>query len=114
MFSKNHTLSRGEIKKFFEEKKGGKYYSPNITLYVDHINNNKPTRFAFVVPKKTIKKAVHRNRLKRRARYIIQKYKKDIKNGYTGIFVFKEGKQEQPFRALELSIVKTLKKTPLL
>jgi len=115
MFSKNHKLTRDGIENLFLERKGGEYHSSYAALYINQsLNKNIPAKFAFVVSKKTAKKAVSRNKLKRRARYIIQKHSNKIKNGYRGAFVFKSTAAKVSFDELELSILDLLKKTNLL
>lgn len=49
-----------------------------------------PPRFSVVVPKKIIKKAVDRNKVKRRAVRVLEHLIKNVSDGTVGIFFFKE------------------------
>lgn len=61
--------------------KKGKGFSQNF-LFLKFIKNNlKVTRFGFVVSKKVSKKAVIRNRIKRRLREIVRKKIAEIEKG---------------------------------
>ena len=79
-------------KKLFKEVFGiGKnYYGRIISLKITPIKD-KNTRFTFVVSIKTAKKAVIRNKIKRRARYITSKLLASFKKEIAVIIFLKKG-----------------------
>jgi len=66
------------------------------------------------VSSKIAKKAVDRNKLKRKGRESINKIKNKIKNGYNGVFFFKKTSLDLSFKELEEEIKKILKKTNII
>ena len=61
-------------------------------------NNLKETRIGFVVGQRVSKKAVERNKIKRRLREIAGKYLSGIKSGYDLIFFSKKGIEKQSLK----------------
>lgn len=67
-------LTTNEVKTLFLNSKKIKYQ--NIVIYYNlSPSENSLCRFAVSVPKKNIRKAVRRNKIKRRIRYILQQQK---------------------------------------
>jgi len=64
------------------------------------------SKFAFVVPKKVIKKAVSRVLLRRRSFNIIKKIYKNIPTSFFFIFFFKKGVERLNFPDLEKEIIR--------
>lgn len=87
MLAKENRLIK---KKDFENllKNGKTYYSPLFILKVIK-NKLKITRFGFIISKKTTKKAVIRNKIKRRLREIIRKEIKELGSGFDGVIIVK-------------------------
>ncbi len=108
MLSKNNRLKK---KKDFEQVfKKGKGLEKNF-LFFKWVNNNlEQSRFGFVVGKNFSKKAVLRNRLKRRIREIIRGRLTQIKKGIDGVFVAKPGIEFKDFQKLEQTVVEILNK----
>jgi len=79
MFKKTNRLNRAEFEGFFS--KGARKHSPNLQfIYTPH-----PTlKAAVVVPKKVVKTAVGRNRLRRQLYHQL----KDILTNQSGVFIF--------------------------
>ncbi len=88
MLPQNRRLSGKQIKNeiFKKHKKvNSKYYS----LVITEGEKNEPTRFAVVISAKVAKKAVNRNRIKRRLFNIIRGQLPDIKSGLKIIILTK-------------------------
>ena len=101
MLAKKHRIDR----KLFEEvaKKGKSFSSPYLSLKTAPTAENQ-SRFAFVVSSKVAKKAVDRNKIKRRARNIVQKLLVKIKKQINAIIFFKKGAEKLTFSELEKEI----------
>lgn len=83
-------------------------------LYLKIRNNNlKSTRFGFVVSKKFSKKAVERNKIKRRLRELVRTKLAEIKKGIDMIIVVMPG-AENDFQKLEKTIDKLFKKASII
>jgi ribonuclease P protein component len=70
------------------------------------------TRTAVVVPKRLVKSAVRRNRLKRQMRAAIQKHEDVLRETSVAaacVFMYCGREKEQPFLAIENAIGQTLK-----
>jgi ribonuclease P protein component len=101
MLPKKHRINR----KLFEEvaKKGKSFSSKYLSLKIAPVSENQ-SRFAFVVSSKVAKKAVDRNKIKRRARNIVQKNLGKIKRQINAIIFFKQGAEKLAFAELEKEI----------
>jgi ribonuclease P protein component len=73
-----------------------------------------PSKFAFVVSKKTEKTAVGRNRIKRRLREVVQRYITTIKPGFDIVINIKRSALSASYEELEKSFLESLKKSRLL
>lgn len=101
MLIKKHRINK-EI--FGEILKRGKIFSSDH-LYIKILSfPEKYSVFAFVVSSKISKKAVERNKIKRRARHIIKKIMPKIEKGLGVIFFFKKGVERITFSELEKEI----------
>lgn len=111
MLSKKHRID----KKLFGEilKKGKNYNSDLISLKIAPCAGSNPL-FGFVVSKKTAKKAVARNKLKRRGRHIAKKHLASFKKGAANIIFFKKGSETLKFSDLEEKMLELFKKARLL
>lgn len=76
-------------------------------------NNSGENQIIFVIPGKAIKKAVSRNKIRRRAREILRKKKGDIKTGNNLAFIFKKGAEGRSYKELEEEISQVLKEKRL-
>jgi ribonuclease P protein component len=93
-------------------KKGDILFSKNFVLKFKK-NNLRQTRFAFVVSFKVSKKAVVRNKLKRRLREIIRAYLPKIKKGYDILIIAKSSSLDLNFKQLKIKILLVLGKAGL-
>jgi len=108
---KKYRLTKKEIEKFFQREKV--FYGRFVVL--KKIKNFLPiSRFGFVISQKISKKAVLRNKIKRRLNEVIQKILKEIKPGYDIVFFVKKGIEKQQFLLLKKEIEDLLKKVNLL
>lgn len=71
-------------------------------------------RYGFVVSRNIDKRAVVRNRIKRRIRSSIEHLLQNIQTGHDMLFIVKQNISDQSFEALQMSVEKTLKKGNLL
>lgn len=101
MLARKHRIN----KKLFEEiLKKGKIFSSDY-LYIKTLPiSEKHSAFTFVVSSKVAKRAVERNKLKRRARHIVKKILPKIEKGLGVIIFFKKGVEKMTFSELEKEI----------
>jgi ribonuclease P protein component len=85
-------------------------HSPSLSLKVVPGVPSDPSRIAFVVSGKVAKTAVLRNKLKRRARYIVNKQINSLKPGKIAICYFKPGSNKLDFSSLEGELTLLLKR----
>ena len=112
MLSKQYRLKK---KKDFDEViKKGKFFKENFLVLKKAKNNLRWTRVGFVVSQKVAKKAVIRNKIKRRLRETVGTNLSRIRPGYDIIFFSKKGIEEKEFLEIKKSIEKLLKKAKLL
>lgn len=67
-----------------------KYYSSQFFTFKIVLNNVIFNRYGFIVSKNISKKAVVRNRLKRKLRSYVEKFSHKLKNGFDMLFVVKK------------------------
>ena len=106
------------IKKNYEFKylfsKGKFYYGEFIHIYIKE--NNKPFNKLGIAISKKQGKAVKRNRIKRLIRENYKNLEKEIKKGYSFLFVINKQNDigEITFKDIENNFIRTLKKADLL
>jgi len=113
MLSAAHRLAkRSDIEAV--HKRGRSFFVGNLGLRSAK-NNLKVSRFTVIVSLKVSKKAVDRNRLKRRLREIIRKdVLPAVKPGFDGILITKKSLLLLPFCELRELTIKLFKKTRLI
>ena len=90
---------------------GQKTFSRFISLFFAPING--PSKFACVVSLKVSKKAVLRNKLRRRAYSVIKENSFNIKDGHAASLVFKNGATELSYPQLSKYILDLFKRAGL-
>ncbi len=112
MLPKENRLKK---KKDFERViKKGKFFRDDF-LVLKKIKNDLPlTRVGFIVSQKVSKKAVLRNKVKRKLREVVRASLGKIKSGYDVIFFTRKGIEEKEFAELKNSVEGLLKKARLL
>ncbi|TSC70546.1 MAG: hypothetical protein CEO12_267 [Parcubacteria group bacterium Gr01-1014_46] len=95
-------------RKYFGQimSQGKRYNSPSFTLYLAKmdVGNGLPdSKFSFSVSKKVLKRAVDRNKLRRRGYSVISRNLKKIKPGFFVFFLYKKG-FEKDYSLLEKEI----------
>lgn len=86
MLSRKHRLSFNED--FDRVKKEGSLYQGKLfAISVLKRGDTNPSRFGFVVSTRVSKKAVERNKAKRRLREVVRKSLGEIKTGYDVLFL---------------------------
>jgi len=112
MLPKKNRIKRIEFPS--QKTRGFGVHGKYITLYFYNTkNNDSNSRFSVVVSKKTAKKAVDRNLLKRRAYASIKNIVLDVKKPITCVLYIKKSAREAPPQNLKLDIEKTFKKSKL-
>jgi ribonuclease P protein component len=112
VLSKKYCLKR---KKDFERviKKGKKIEKDFLVLKFSR-NSLDVTRTGFVVSQKVSKKAILRNKIKRRLREIMKINLPNLKPGYDLIFFTKKGIIEKNFLEIKDTVEQILKKAKLI
>ena len=89
--------------------------SPNSFFQLKVSKNNlDENQFIFIIPSKSIRKAVLRNKIRRRAREILKRKEDNIKKGINLTFIFKKGAEEQSYEELEKGISRVLDERQLI
>lgn len=100
-------------KKIFKEiLKTGKGFKEDRLIMKIFFSKEKSIKIGFLISKKISKKAVERNRIKRRLKEILKKEK--IKEGLYIIFIPLPGLEKKNFKELEETVKKILKKAKVL
>ena len=115
MLPKNRRIQRKDFS--FILKNGKRYNSPHLLVYVVKLNysdTSTKSRFSFSVSKKVSKKAVDRNRLRRRGYSIIAKHKNILEKSLFCFFSFKKGAGTLTFTQLKKEIIDLLRDATVL
>ena len=112
MLAKKNRLRKK--KDFGEILKKGKGFKQDFLILKIAKNKLKQTRFGFIVSQKVSKKAVVRNKIKRRFRAIIRAKEKKLKKGLDVIFITLPGAEKKDFQEIENTIEKLLKRAKIL
>ena len=107
---KNRLKKKTDFDKVFEK---GRTVKQGFLLLKFTKNTFKISRFGFVVGKKISKKAVLRNKIRRRLRGIIRKKLPKIKPGFDGVLVALKGLEMENFKEIENTVKKILQKSKL-
>ena len=109
MLPKKRRISRKEFPDIIS--KGKRYNSAHLLLHVIQLNSNGanlPSKFSFSISKKVSKKAVQRNKNRRRGYSIVGNAIEKIKPGFLFFFTFKKGSGLVSFNVLEKEITELL------
>jgi ribonuclease P protein component len=93
---------------------GASFYSPLMGLKVMASPTPGPSNFAFVISGKAVKKAVERNKLKRRARHVIYKQRAMIKDNFSIVFFLKKENLTMSFIEFEQTLIDLLARAKLI
>ncbi len=103
---------RSDIERVF--KRGKSFFVGNLSIRVSK-NELQTTRFAIVVSTKVSKKAVRRNKLKRRIREVLRtEVIKRMQHGYDCVIVTQKGSIDKSYEDLAKLVVGACKKAKLL
>ena len=106
----NRLRKKKEFEKVIKEGKGVR----EGFLVLKYLKNNlNLVRTGFVVSQKISKKAVIRNKVKRRLREIVRRNLEKLKPGYDLIFFTKKGIEEKDFWQIKEVVKELLKKAKL-
>jgi ribonuclease P protein component len=104
---KNRLKKKKDFDEVFKKGKGVE----GIFLFLKAKNNDlDKSRFGFVVSQKVSKKAVVRNKIKRRLRGIIISKKNFIKSGLDIVILTKKGIEQKNFLEIEKELMELLRK----
>jgi ribonuclease P protein component len=110
---KNRLIKKKDFENVF--RNGKKYGLFEDKIYLKVIDNNlKESRFGLVVSKKVSKKAVIRNKIKRRLREAIKCCLMNIKKNVDAVIVIAPGFDEENFQALKQKISKLFQKSRII
>ena len=111
MLNKNNRLKkRGDFDRVF--KRGRKFKEDFLSLRAIK-NNFQKSRFGFIVSQKVSKKAVLRNKIKRRLRTIVETKMPKIKEGLDIVLIANPGLEKKDFWELEEIIDNIFKRSGL-
>jgi ribonuclease P protein component len=107
MLPKKNLLAKNLIEKVLRQ--GKSIRGRNISLkYL--VIPGKPAAFAFIISSKVAKRAVDRNKLKRRGRAIVFKLLPQIKEGCLSLIFFEKGSIKMSFPELMAEMTQLFKK----
>jgi ribonuclease P protein component len=108
-------INRVKKKRDFEIifKKGVSFKSPSLILKVLKTNLNY-SRFGFIVSQKVSKKAVIRNKVRRRLSKIIRDEFKNIKTGLDIVFISLSGIEKKEFLEIKAELINRLKEEKII
>ncbi len=112
MLPKNSRLQKKkDIERVFKKGKG---FKEGFLILKTVKNNSKESRFGFLVSQKVSKKAVVRNKTKRRLRNLVAEKLKLIKPGTDNLFIASPGTEEKSFLEIKKEIDSLFKKAKIL
>lgn len=113
MLPKARRISKSDFPNLM--KTGWGLSSANFNLkYSALASGSQGSRWSVVVSKKIAKTALDRNKLKRRARYVLTKNLAKMKPGYQVAIFFRANLLKAPFSALEAELINLLNRAKLL
>lgn len=108
---KNRLKKKKDFERVFKKGKGFK----EGFLFLKIVKNNlKESRFGFIVSKEVSKKAVIRNKIKRKLKKSVQLNLLKIKDGIDGALIVKAGLETKDFQELKEIIEKIFTKAKIL
>jgi len=107
----NRLKKTKEISRVFKE---GRSFKEGFLILKTAKNNLDKSRFGFIVSQKVSKKAVIRNKVKRRLRAIIDKKFQTIKTATDNLFIVLPGLENKDFLSIEDTLNKIIKKANLI
>ncbi len=112
MLSRENRLKK---KKDFQEVfKKGRGIKEDFLFLKASRNETKISRFGIIVTKKASKKAVIRNKIKRKIGEAVRKNMPQIKKGWDGIFIVSQSLGQEELVKIEKVTMRLLRKTKLL
>ncbi|KKR13862.1 MAG: Ribonuclease P protein component [Candidatus Woesebacteria bacterium GW2011_GWA1_39_21b] len=112
MLSKSRRIEKSDLAELI--RSGRSFQSPLFTIRAFKTTDQKPSRLAVVVAKKTAPKAVTRNFLKRRLKYALVKRLAEIKPGFCIAFWLKQDLSQIKYQDFEQKVFELLGEANLL
>lgn len=107
---KNRLKKKKEIKRVFQE---GKRYKEDFLVLKLTRNNFDVSRFVFIISQKVAKKAVLRNKIKRRLGESVRNKLFEIKIGFDAAIIVQPGFEDKNFQDIEKNVESLFKKAKL-
>lgn len=107
----NRLKKTTDIRRVFKQ---GRLFKEGFLIFKTARNDLNKSRFGFIVSQKVSKKAVVRNKIKRRLRGAVRKELKKIKTGADSLFIALPGLVKKDFSSTEQLVKNILKKAGLL
>lgn len=112
MLAKTYRLKK---RKDFESVfKKGERFKEDFLILIKSKNNLNHSRFGFIVGSKVSKRAIVRNKIKRRLRKLVQVRILKIKTGIDVVLIAQPGLENEDFRKIETIIDKIFKKAKII
>ena len=108
---KNRVKKKGDIEKVL---RGGEWFRETFLVLKKRENKLKDSRFGFIVSQKVSKKAVVRNKIKRRLRESVMPLIKKIKSGQDFAFIALPKTETKNFLEIDEVVKKILNKAKVL
>ena len=108
---KNRLIKKKDFEKIL---KRGKSFKEDFLVLKIKKNKSEEVRFGFIVSKKVSKKAVLRNKIKRRLREVAKIKMKEIKKGIDIVLIALSGIKTKDFWEIKEAIEKLFKKAKIL
>jgi len=112
MLPKKNKIKKGYFSS--DNKRKITFHSQYASISIEKKEDNKSSKFSFVVSGKISKKAVQRNKIKRRGYYVIKKFLPQIKTSYYVAFYIKKEIMNLRYDEFEKQILFLLNKAKLI
>ncbi len=96
MLPKSQKVARSEFPKDFRD--GKRYSSANMSMLVFKLRQDLPNKYACIISSKVSKKAVSRNKIRRRLYSVLKTYNK---KGFLCLFFIKKGSSKVTFKEIK-------------
>lgn len=108
---KNRLKNKKDFERVFKQGKG---FKEDFLFLKVKKNNLKESRFGFIASLKVSKKAVFRNKIKRRLRETVREKLSEVKSGIDVVLIAQKGTEEKDFSEIKEVTNKLFKKAKIL
>jgi len=114
MLAKNRRLIGKQVKEVLKKGKLTASEAAAVKVLSPFGEPAGPSRFAFLISGKEIKKATERNRLRRRVRAVLWSNRRAMQDNYQAVFILRRGLLTLSFADLAREILRLLKKAQIM